>query len=87
MQPSEAALAKRLDAQLQRLNGDYKAKRTANLALDMPTVRVVPSGTFDAWLEGNQRLGGQHKVPRLTHDEATFRAVLDASKQELSPTC
>ena len=87
MQPSEAALAKRLDAQLQRLNGDYMAKRTANLALDMPTVRLVPSGTFDAWLEGNQRLGEQHKVPRLTHDEATFRAVLDASKQELSPTC
>lgn len=87
MQPSDRALAKRLDAQLQRLNGDYKAKRTANLALDMPTVRVVPSGTFDAWLEGNQRLGGQHKVPRLTHDEAILRAVLDASKQELSPTC
>jgi hypothetical protein len=87
LQPSEAALAERLDAQLQRLNGDYKAKRTANLALNMPVVRVVAPGTFDAWLEGKHRLGGQHKVPRLTHNEATLRSIFDVSRQELSPTC
>ena len=85
--PSANSLAKRLDEELKGLNGDYKAKRTANLALQMPLIRVVPSGTFDTWLEANHRLGGQHKVPRLTHSAIILASVIQASKQELSPTC
>ena len=87
MQPPSASLAQRIDAELQSLNGDYKAKRTGDLALGMPELTVVPVGTFDAWLRQKDRLGGQHKVPRLTHDEASIVAVKEASKQELSPTC
>lgn len=87
MHPPAASLGKRLDAALQALNGDYQAKRTANLALLPPAVEVVPPGTFDGWLRSRNRLGGQHKVPRLTHDEATVLDVLEAGKRELSPTC
>ena len=87
MHPPAASLGKRLDAALQALNGDYQAKRTADLALLPPAVEVVPSGTFDAWLRSRNRLGGQHKVPRLTHDEATVLEVLEVGKRELSPTC
>lgn len=87
MQPSQEALATRLDEALQRFNGDYKAKRTANLALGVPVVDVLPAGTFDAWLEAKNRLGGQHKVPRLTHDETLLQSVVRASGKELSPTC
>jgi hypothetical protein len=87
MHPPAASLGQRLDAALQALNGDYQAKRTADLALLPPAVEVVPPGTFDGWLRSRNRLGGQHKVPRLTHDEATVLEVLETGKRELSPTC
>ena len=87
MQPPAPSLGKRLDTRLQSLNGDYAAKRTSDLALLPPEVNVVPAGTFDTWLQRRDRLGGQHKVPRLTHDEATVREVLAAGNHELSPTC
>ena len=51
MQPPAVAWAKRLDSTLQSVNGDYAAKRVAGLALQDPAVTVVPTGTFDAWLE------------------------------------
>lgn len=87
LQPPAASFGRRLDEELQMLNGDYAAKRTANLALCMPEVAVLPEGTFDVWLKGRSRLGGQHKVPRLTHDDAVMEEVLAAGKRELSPTC
>lgn len=87
LQPPGVSMAKRLDAALQSLNGDYAAKRTSDLALLPPEVIVVPSGTFDAWLRGRNRLGGQHKVPRLTHDESMVREIAASGNHELSPTC
>ena len=86
MQPPAGALAKRLDSTLQSVNGDYAAKRVAGLALQPPLVSVVPSGTFDAWLQSKDRLGGQHKVPRLTDQAACLQRVLEFASQELSPT-
>jgi len=76
-----------LDAALKSLNGDYAAKRSGDLALSPPQLEIVPAGTFDAWLQKRNRLGGQHKVPRLTENEATLLEVLAAGKRELSPTC
>ena len=87
MQPPAKALAKRLDEQLQSLNGDYAAKRVAGLALQFPKVSVMRSGTFDAWLKSKNRLGGQHKVPRLTNQTADLDRIVELAGQELSPTC
>lgn len=65
-----------LDAQLMRLNSDYAAKRDDNLFLNPPEIVSLPEGTFDHWLsrQGNGRLGGQRKIPRLRND----RSILDA---------
>ena len=87
MQPPATALASRLDNRLQGLNGDYAAKRVASLALQSPKVSVVPSGTFDTWLRSKNRLGGQHKVPRLTDQIAELDRIVGLAGQELSPTC
>ena len=87
MQPPATALASRLDKRLQGLNGDYAAKRVASLALQSPKVSVVPSGTFDTWLRSNNRLGGQHTVPRLTDQIAELDRIVGLAGQELSPTC
>ena len=87
MRPPEESWAKRLDAALQERNGDYKAKRTSDLILARPQVHFVPPGTFERWLKSRARLGGQHKVPRLTQQLGVVEALMEQGVQELSPTC
>jgi len=74
-----AAFAQALDSHLQAINSDYAAKRHRNLALAPPVVRPVPAGTFEAWLAGQGKLGGQHKVPRLLNSREVLEAVLAQS--------
>jgi hypothetical protein len=57
-----------LDTELKKVNGDYEAKRYKNIALRMPIVHVMKPGGFNAWLKSKGKLGGQHKVPRLSND-------------------
>lgn len=66
-----------LDASLRRQNSDYDAKRTAELALRFPRVHAVEPGTFDAWLRSQGKLGGQHKVPRLSNDRAVVEDLMN----------
>lgn len=66
-----------LDANLQKENSDYQAKRSGDIFLAPPTVTALPHGTFDRWLAATGKLGGQRKVPRLKND----RSVIDDLKQ------
>lgn len=68
-----------LDENLQRLNSDYAAKRFKNLALDPLTVRSVPKGTFISWMKRNNKVGGQHKVPRLYNSRKYIDELLNTS--------
>ena len=65
-----------LDTALKSLNSDYEAKRYHNLMLEEPIVRVLPSGTFYKWLKMKGKLGGQHKVPRLSNDRKYVDEIL-----------
>ena len=56
-----------LDEKLREINSDYDAKRHRDLALAPPTIHVAVSGTFYRWMKSRQKLGGQHKVPRLSN--------------------
>lgn len=56
-----------LDATLRAENSDYDAKRNFDLALSLPRVHFVPSGTFYKWMDKRGKLGGQNKVPRLSN--------------------
>lgn len=71
-----------LDKKLQELNSDYEAKRQADLALKMPKVMAVPKGTFQLWLKSKGKLGGQHKVPRLSNDRIIVEQVLAILSQQ-----
>lgn len=62
-----------LDRELAARNDDYAAKR-AGRGLDLPLVRVVPSGGFERWLKHAGKWGGQHKTPRCRSD----RQIADA---------
>lgn len=69
-----------LDDALKSFNSDYEAKRFNNMILGMPIVRIVPKGTFYKWLKSKNKLGGQHKVPRLNNDRKYVEGVLYFSK-------
>ncbi|MEO9258220.1 MAG: GH3 auxin-responsive promoter family protein, partial [Crocinitomicaceae bacterium] len=66
-----------LDTALKSLNSDYEAKRSYNLSLGFPSVIEVKKGTFDVWLKEKGKLGGQHKIPRLSND----RTIIEEIKQ------
>ncbi|MEO0065271.1 MAG: hypothetical protein RI983_597 [Bacteroidota bacterium] len=57
-----------LDSALKQLNSDYEAKRHRDMALTMPVVHSLPQGVFNEWLKQKGKLGGQHKVPRLSNE-------------------
>jgi hypothetical protein len=68
-----------LDANLQRANSDYEAKRHRNLALDRLLLRIVPKGTFYNWLKSKGKVGGQNKVPRLANHRDYVDEILKFS--------
>lgn len=65
-----------LDNALKSLNSDYEAKRYKNIALRMPVVHPVKRGTFTKWLQSKGKLGGQHKVPRLSNERKLMEEIL-----------
>jgi hypothetical protein len=65
-----------LDEALKTLNSDYEAKRYKNIALRYPLVQPLAKGTFHKWLQSKGKLGGQHKVPRLSNDRIIVEEIL-----------
>ena len=70
-----------LDNALKSLNSDYEAKRYHNMVLKEPIVRVMKAGTFYAWLKNKNKLGGQHKVPRLSNNRDIADEILRLNLQ------
>ena len=66
-----------LDTALKSINSDYEAKRHKGIALRMPLVRALPSGSFSEWLRSKNKMGGQHKVPRLSNDRKIIEEILN----------
>ncbi len=77
------AFAQRLDLALQTLNSDYEAKRYKNITLQQLEVVPARRGLFDDWLRSQGKLGGQHKVPRLSNDRKIIEAIMKT--QPLTP--
>lgn len=66
-----------LDKKLQAINSDYEAKRYKDIALHGPVLHSLPRGVFNAWLKYKDKLGGQHKVPRLSNDRKYIEEILE----------
>lgn len=69
-----------LDRCLQQLNTDYEAKRHKSIALRLPQVHTARPGLFADWLRGRGKLGGQHKVPRLSNERILLEELLSMNK-------
>ena len=65
-----------LDATLKSINSDYEAKRHKDLALKMPVVHIARKGAFYDWLKSKGKLGGQHKIPRLSNERTYVDEIL-----------
>ena len=77
---NETMFVAALDETLKRVNSDYEAKRKGDLALLMPKVHFVKTGTFYQWMESRGKLGGQHKVPRLSNNREYLDDILGFCK-------
>jgi hypothetical protein len=73
-----------LDKALCRLNDDYKSKRDGNSAITEPVVHSVSTGTFYGWLKKNHKLGGQHKIPRLSNKRDLIEELLQNNSRDTS---
>ena len=72
----KAAFAQMLDKALQDINSDYEAKRFKNITLQPLELITARSGLFNDWLKSHGKLGGQHKVPRLSNDRKIIDELL-----------
>jgi hypothetical protein len=65
-----------LDKNIQNLNSDYEAKRYNNMTLNPLVLNVARTSLFYDWLKDNDKLGGQHKIPRLSNDRNYMEQLL-----------
>ncbi|WP_431166852.1 GH3 auxin-responsive promoter family protein [Tenacibaculum halocynthiae] len=65
-----------LDNSLKTCNSDYEAKRYNNMTLSMPKIHKARNGLFYDWLKIKGKLGGQHKVPRLSNQREFIEELL-----------
>lgn len=74
-----------LDLKLQAVNSDYEAKRYNDTTLRVLEVVVAREGLFYDWLKDQDKLGGQHKIPRLSNSRAFADRLIQMNKKEILP--
>lgn len=76
-EPADAAqFVAELDNALKSINSDYEAKRHKSIALGLPVMHILKKGSFNEWLRRKGKLGGQHKVPRLSNERKLVEEIL-----------
>ena len=69
-----------LDSTLKEVNSDYEAKRWKDIALQPLEVIVARQGLFHDWLAAKGKLGGQHKIPRLSNTREYIDQMIELNK-------
>ena len=65
-----------LDRRLQEINSDYEAKRYKDITLQHLEIIEARPNLFNDWLKMRGKLGGQHKVPRLSNSRDSIDQLL-----------
>lgn len=65
-----------LDQRLQEINSDYEAKRYKDITLQPLEIVVARPNLFNDWLKSKGKLGGQHKIPRLSNTRDNIEEML-----------
>ena len=66
-----------LDKRLQQLNSDYEAKRSHDITLQHLEIVKARKNLFNDWLKDKGKLGGQHKIPRLSNSRKNIDELLE----------
>ncbi len=69
-----------LDKRLQELNSDYEAKRFHDITLQHLEIVVARPYLFNDWLKMKGKLGGQHKIPRLSNSRKVIEEMLELNQ-------
>ncbi|MHA7056041.1 GH3 auxin-responsive promoter family protein [Aquimarina sp. M1] len=69
-----------LDQNIQNINSDYEAKRYNDITLNVLRVNHARHNLFYDWLKKNNKLGGQHKIPRLSNSRKYLDELLALNK-------
>jgi hypothetical protein len=72
-----------LDQRLQQLNSDYEAKRFKDINMVRLDLVKARPGLFHDWLKMKGKLGGQHKVPRLSNSRQHIEEILSLAAKEV----
>lgn len=70
-----------LDKRLQELNSDYEAKRFHDITLQHLEIVVARPNLFNDWLKMKGKLGGQHKIPRLSNSRKVIEEILELNQE------
>ena len=70
-----------LDLRLQEINSDYEAKRYKNITLQHLEIIEARPNLFNDWLKLRGKLGGQHKVPRLSNSRETIEQLIKLNER------
>lgn len=66
-----------LDRSLQAINSDYEAKRYKDITLQKLEIISAREGLFEEWLKAKGKLGGQHKIPRLSNNRQYIDELIE----------
>ncbi|MCB0457498.1 MAG: GH3 auxin-responsive promoter family protein [Flavobacteriaceae bacterium] len=69
-----------LDESLKEVNSDYEAKRYNNITLNAPKINIARENLFYDWLKEKDKLGGQHKIPRLSNSREFIDELLKLNR-------
>ncbi|MBE16727.1 MAG: hypothetical protein CL867_10795 [Cytophagaceae bacterium] len=76
------AFQHQLDLALQEVNSDYQAKRFNNTTLNAPKIHLARPDLFYDWLKAHNKLGGQHKIPRLSNKRHFMEELLQLNQRK-----
>ena len=84
-QPEDIKLFQKvLDEMLQTVNSDYEAKRYNNMTLNQLKINVAREDLFYDWLKENDKLGGQHKIPRLSNQRDYLEQLMNMQEFKIT---
>ena len=69
------------DKKMQEINSDYEAKRYKDITLQPLEIVVARHNLFNDWLKMKGKLGGQHKVPRLSNSRDIIDQLMGMNKE------
>ena len=66
-----------IESNMKAINVDYDGKRKGSVNMLAPKFSYVEKNVFELWLKMKNKLGGQHKIPRVQNDRIFIEELLD----------